>query len=148
MSTFTHAETEYLSKGLLGRLATVGPDGSPHVTPLGVFYDPQDQTLVIGGHTGTNMAASKKFRDARRHPHVAVVVDDLASIDPWTPRYVEVRGDAETHLEGGEEVGKRLDAPFPFDPAWIRIRPRRVLTFGIETANEFTARTVESRADR
>jgi pyridoxamine 5'-phosphate oxidase family protein len=110
MSTFTRAETEYLTKGLLGRLATVGPDGRPHVTPLAVFFDPRDQTLVIGGHAGSNMAASKKFRDAQRHPDVAVVVDDVASVDPWTPRYVEIRGHEETHLEGGEEVGKRLGA--------------------------------------
>lgn len=142
MSTFTHAETEYLTMGLLGRLATVGPDGRPHVTPLAVFFDPQDQTLVIGGHAGSNMAASKKFRDAQRHPDVAVVVDDIASVDPWTPRYIEIRGHAETHLEGGEEVGKRLSAPFPFDPAWIRVRPRRVLAYGIETAGEFAARDV------
>jgi pyridoxamine 5'-phosphate oxidase family protein len=142
MSTFAHAETEYLTMGLLGRLATVGPDGRPHVTPLAVFLDPQDQTLVIGGHAGSNMAASKKFRDAQRHPDVAVVVDDVVSVDPWTPRYMEVRGHAETHLEGGAEVGTRLGAPFPFDPAWIRIRPRRVLTFGIETAYEFAARDV------
>ena len=142
MSSFTDAEIEYLTKGLLGRLATVGPDGKPHVTPLAVFLDPQDQTLVIGGHAGTHMATSKKFRDARRHPDVAVVVDDLASVDPWTPRYVEIRGQAETHVEGGEEVGKRLGAPFPFDPAWIRVRPRRVLTFGIAAVDAFAARDV------
>jgi pyridoxamine 5'-phosphate oxidase family protein len=142
MSTFTRAETEYLTKGLLGRLATVGPDGRPHVTPLAVVFDPQDQTLVIGGHAGSNMAASKKFRDAQRHPDVAVVVDDVASVDPWTPRYIEIRGYAETHLEGGEEVGKRLGAPYPFDPAWIRVRPRRVLAYGIETAYELVARDV------
>ena len=38
---------------------------------------------MIGG-TG-DMAATKKFRDAQRRPDVAVVVDDLASIDPWQP---------------------------------------------------------------
>jgi pyridoxamine 5'-phosphate oxidase family protein len=142
MSTFTQAETEYLTTVMLGRLATVGPDGRPHVTPLAVFCDPQDQTLVIGGHAGSNMAGSKKFRDARRHADVAVVVDEVASVDPWTPRYIEIRGHAETHLEGGEEVGKRIGAPYPFDPAWIRVRPRRVLAFGIETAGEMAARDV------
>jgi pyridoxamine 5'-phosphate oxidase family protein len=111
MSTFTDAEIEYLNRGplrgLLGRLATVGPDGRP-----------------------------------QRHPDVAVIVDDVASVDPWTPRYIEIRGHAETHLEGGEEVGQRLGAPFPFDSAWIRVRPRRVLAFGIETAGELSARDV------
>jgi pyridoxamine 5'-phosphate oxidase family protein len=142
MRTFTHAETEYLTRGLLGRLATVGPDGRPHVTPLAVFFDPQDQTLVIGGHAGTHMARSKKFRDARRHPDVAVVVDDVASVDPWMPRYLEIRGHATTHLKGGEEVGRRLGVPFPFDPAWIRVRPRRVVAYGIEAADELAVRDV------
>lgn len=132
MSTFTEAEVEYLSSQPLGRLATVDPDGRPHVTPVGVFYDPETQTVVIGGHAGSDMAASKKFRDARRRPDVSFVVDDLASVDPWTPRSIEIRGRAETHIEGGEEVGERIAANMPFDSAWIRIRPRRVLAMGIE----------------
>jgi hypothetical protein len=28
------------------------------------------------------MAASKKFRDAQRRPDVALVIDDLAAVDP------------------------------------------------------------------
>jgi pyridoxamine 5'-phosphate oxidase family protein len=63
---------------------------------------------------------------------VALVVDDLASVNPWTPRGIEIRGHAEAHAEGGSEIGARLGAPFPFDAAWILIRPRRVLTWGIE----------------
>lgn len=132
MSTFTEAEVEYLSSQPLGRLATVDPDGRPHVTPVGVFYDPETQTIVIGGHAGSNMAASKKFRDAQSSPDVSFVVDDLASVDPWTPRSIEIRGRAEPHTEGGEEVGGRIVANMPFDPAWIRIRPRRILAVGVE----------------
>lgn len=137
MGIFTDAEIGYLNRGplsgLLGRLATVGPDGRPHVTPLGALYDPETQAIVIGGHAGTNMAASKKFRDAQRHPEVAVVIDDVATINPWTPRGIEIRGRAETYTEGGEEIGKRIDPGYPWDPAWIRIRPRRILAWGIDT---------------
>lgn len=143
MSTFTEAEVDYLDSQPLGRLATIGPDGRPHVTPVGVFYDPETRTIVIGGHAGSNMAASKKFRDARRHPDVAFVVDDLASVDPWTPRSMEIRGQAETHADGGEEVGERIGANMPFDAAWIRIHPRRVLAMGIEGGPfELSARDV------
>ena len=130
MSTFTESEIEYLNSQPLGRIATVGADGRPHVMPVGVFYDPQFEAIVIGG--AGDMAASKKFRDARRRHEVAVVVDDLASIEPWLPRGIEIRGHAETHTAGGAEVGERLGASFPFQPAWIRIRPRRVLSWGIE----------------
>jgi pyridoxamine 5'-phosphate oxidase family protein len=141
--TFTAKEIEYLNSQPLGRLATVGPGGRPHIVPVGVFYDPETRTIVIGGHAGSDMAKSKKFRDAERHPDVAFAVDDLASRDPWTPRGIEIRGRAETHATGGEEVGERIGANMPFDPAWIRIRPRRILARGIDTdAFELSARDV------
>jgi pyridoxamine 5'-phosphate oxidase family protein len=142
MATFTQAEIQYLSTQPLGRIATVGPNGRPHVMPVGVFYEPETQAVVIGG--AGDMAASKKFRDARRRPDVAVVVDDLASVDPWAPRGIEIRGRAETHTEGGEEVGKRLGAGFTFNRAWIRIRPRRILAWGIDSDSySLAARNVE-----
>jgi len=108
MRAFRDAEVEYLHSQPLGRIATVGPDGRPHVTPVGVFYGPESQTIAIG--SAADMAASKKFRDLQCRPDVALVIDDLAAIDPWTPRSIEIRGRGETHLEGGEEMGVRLGA--------------------------------------
>jgi len=99
--------------------------------PVGVFYDAATEAIVIG--SAADMAASKKFRDAQQRPDVALVVDDLAAVDPWTPRGIEIRGRAETHTSGGEEVGQRLGAGFPFDSAWIRIRPGRILAWGIDS---------------
>lgn len=138
MSVFTDAEIEYLNSQRLGRIATVGADGTPHVIPVAVFYDPQAQALVIGSNAElADMAATKKFRDARRRPKAAVVVDDR------TPRFIEVRGEAETGTEGGEEIGHRLSAPFRFSPAWIRIRPRRIVALGIDGGPfELSARDV------
>ena len=117
---FTEDEVEYLESQPLGRIATVGRDGRPHVTPVGAFYEPETEAVVVGG---IDMAASKKFRDAKRHPEVAIVIDDLAALDPWTPRGIEIRWRAETHTDGGEEVGERVAAGFAFSRAWIRIRP-------------------------
>lgn len=147
MSVFTDAEIEYLKRGplqgLLGRFATVGPDGKPHVMPLGITYDPETEAILIGSAAGHDMAASKKFRDARRHPDVALVVDDVPTVDPWMPRGIEIRGRAETFAEGGEEVGKRLEPDFAWDSAWIRIRPCRILTWGIDTGSyQLVARDV------
>ncbi|GAA3167593.1 PPOX class F420-dependent oxidoreductase [Planomonospora alba] len=143
MSVFTDDEVAYLTGQPLGRLATVGRDGRPAVRPVGVIYDPETEAIVIGGVAGSGMAGSKKFRDSRHNPDVAFVVDDLAAVDPWTPRGIEIRGRAETRTEGGERVGERLGAPFPFDPAWILIRPRRILTWGISTGSfEMSARDV------
>jgi pyridoxamine 5'-phosphate oxidase family protein len=66
------------------------------------------------------------------------VVDDLASVDPWSPRGMEIRGRAEANLEGGADVGRRLGANFPFDEVYLRIVPRRVVAWGIDT-NSYAA---------
>jgi pyridoxamine 5'-phosphate oxidase family protein len=143
MSVFTEAEVEYLNSQLIGRFATVGQSGAPHVMPVGVFYDPDAESLVITGHAGSNFAASRKFRNAQARPDVSFVVDDLPSTDPWTPRGLEIRGRAEIHTDGGEAVGERIGAQMPFDTAWILLRTRRILAWGIETESaELTARDV------
>ena len=143
MSAFTPAEIEYLRGQPLGRLATVGPDGRPQVKPVGFLLDPDTGELVVGGYVGSGMATSKKFRDIAATGVAALVVDDLAALDPWTPRGVEVRGLAEARTTGGGEVGKRLGAPFDFDPAWILLRPTRIVSWGIDSSSyEVSARDV------
>ncbi len=116
MSIFTHKEIEYLGSGLLGRLATVGPDGTPHIAPVGMFsHNAELDTVDVSGH---GMADTKKFRDVGKSGRAATVVDDLASTDPWRPRGVEVRGSAEA-VEGPQPV--------------IRIHPERIVAWGIDT---------------
>src|SRR3954469_2187694 len=102
MSTFTEQERAYLTEQLLGRLGTVDGQGRPHVVPTSFRFDPIEGVIDIGGH---NLATTKKFRDAHANPQVAFVVDDLASIDPWQARGVEVRGEAQIFTEGGERLG-------------------------------------------
>ena len=116
MNSFTRNEIEYLGNGLLGRLATVGPDGTPHIAPVGmIFRNAQLDTIDIGGH---DLTSTKKFRDAARTGRAALVVDDLASTDPWRPRGIEVRGRAEA-VEGARPL--------------IRIHPERIVAWGIDT---------------
>ena len=140
MSAFSDAEIEFVKSQRLGRLATVGADGMPHVVPVAVFYDPDAGALVIGANAEFGEAVitlSKKFRDAQRRPKVAVVIDDPG------PRILEVRGQAETHLDGGQDAGGRVGAPFRFARAWIRIRPHRIVAVGINGGRfESSARDV------
>ncbi len=132
MSVFTDAEVAYLRSQLLGRLATAGND-QPHAVPTGFRLRPEG-FIDIGGR---DVAGSKKFRDVRANPRVAFVVDDLASTDPWTPRGIEIRGVAETHESGAAEVGPG------FGESFIRIRPRRIVAWGLDTdAFHPNARTV------
>ncbi|RIQ12660.1 PPOX class F420-dependent oxidoreductase [Jiangella rhizosphaerae] len=140
---FTQAELDYLRGQRLGRLATLGPGNRPQLTPVGVFYDPETETIVVAGHAGSGMIASRKFRNARARPDVAFLVDDLISVDPYLPRALEIRGRADTVDEGGQELGARITDVMPFDPAFIRIHPRRILSRGIDSDPfELTARDV------
>src|SRR3954453_5506991 len=51
MSVFTAAELAYLAGGRqLGRLATVGADGTPHVVPVAWIYNAARDTLDITGY--------------------------------------------------------------------------------------------------
>lgn len=135
MSHFTAAEIAYLQSQRLGRIATVGPDGQPHVVPVGFRYNPELDTIDIGGH---DFAKRKKYRDVQRNPRVAFVVDDLASVSPWRPRMLEIRGTAEVLGSGGDHV-------IPgFDQEMFRIHPRRIVSVGIEGGENFgfSARSV------
>jgi pyridoxamine 5'-phosphate oxidase family protein len=57
---------------------------------------------------------------------VAFVVDDLAAVNPWTPRGVTIQGRADVHPEGGQRLGPG------FDSTLIRITPRRITSWGID----------------
>ena len=125
MSHFTDKEIGYLRTQRLGRLATVGSDGTPHVVPVGFRLDPGANAIEVGGH---GISKSKKWRDLHANARVAIVIDDLASVNPWTPRGIEIRGRAELHDEGGEKFGPG------WDKAWVRIVPERIISWGIEAA--------------
>lgn len=123
MSVFTPAEIDYLRSQRLCRLATATPDGRPHVVPVMYVYNGTEDTVDIGGHS---FAARKKWRDVGRNPEVALVIDDVLTVDPWHPRMLEIRGSAERLNEGGKEaIGEHVD------PEMFRIHPRRIQSFGI-----------------
>lgn len=116
MSPFTYDELAYLrGEPRLARLATIDANGTPHVVPVGWSLNAELDTIEVGGR---DFARTKKFRDVQRNGRAALVIDDLASTDPWRPRGIEVRGRAEA-----------VEAPRPL----IRIHPRRIVSWGIDT---------------
>jgi pyridoxamine 5'-phosphate oxidase family protein len=115
MSAFSVAELAYLTgERRLARVATAGKDGTPHIVPVGFRYNAEHDTIDIGGH---DVERTKKYRDVERSGRAAVVVDDLASVNPWRPRGVEVRGPAEA-----------IRAARPL----IRIHAGRVRSWGLD----------------
>jgi pyridoxamine 5'-phosphate oxidase family protein len=140
LSAFTEGEIAYLQQQRLGRLATVGSDGMPHVVPIGFHLDLDSDTIQIGGLEDTS--ATKKWHDLSVNPQVAFVVDDIVALDPPTPRGIEIRGHAEILTEGGEGLGEKIWG-FRFAPAWIRIEPERIVSWGIDTSGfERSSRSV------
>ncbi len=125
MSVFTPAEIAYLQSQRIGRIATVGPNGQPHVVPVGFHYNPEYDSLDIGGRAG--FTKRKHYRDLVRNPKVAYVVDDLPSVNPWTIRGIEIRGQAAVLASGGESLVPG------FGPDMVRIRPKRIVSWGIES---------------
>src|SRR5260370_21305691 len=87
MSVFTDKEIEYLLSQRLGRLATVRPDCTPQVAPVGFRYNAELDVIDIGGRY---LSQTRKFRNILENPHVSLVIDYV--LPPWQPRGVEIRG--------------------------------------------------------
>jgi pyridoxamine 5'-phosphate oxidase family protein len=122
MSVFTDKELDYLAGQRLGRIATVGADGQPHVVPTSFRYNPDLDTIEVGG---LRMSQTKKVRDVRRTGRASIVVDDV--LPPWSPRMIEIRGTAEVLSSGGKALSDN------FEDTIVRITPVRIIAFGIDS---------------
>jgi pyridoxamine 5'-phosphate oxidase family protein len=89
MSTFTELELEYLAAQRLARLATASISGQPDVAVVGFALE--GDAIVSGGF---DLTKTIRLGNLRENPRATILIDDLASISPWTPRGVKVRGKA------------------------------------------------------
>jgi pyridoxamine 5'-phosphate oxidase family protein len=127
MAVFTEAEHEYLAGQRLARLATASADGQPDVSAVGFSVD--GDTIVSGG---LDLTKTVRYGHLQRNPRATLVVDDLASVDPWRPRGVKVRGRATLEDDGGKPR--------------IRIEPDTVWSWGInQGAPKHFAGRIEKR---
>jgi pyridoxamine 5'-phosphate oxidase family protein len=132
MKPLTAKESAYLAAHQLGRLATIGADGSPHVVPVAFHFNP-DATIDIGG---PNLGSSQKYRNVQRDPRVAFVVDDTTPDDepefrPGVGRGIHIRGRAEA-LTNQDPPG--LATPGLFSREIIRIHPQQVVSWHVDPA--------------
>ncbi len=93
-TAFSETESRFLISGhhSLGRIATVGRDGTPHVVPSGWTYNETLGTLDV---TGRDVEATKKFHDVVRTGRAAIVIDGVAEGQGWSPWAIEIAGRAE-----------------------------------------------------
>jgi pyridoxamine 5'-phosphate oxidase family protein len=118
--SFTDDEVVYLRSQWIARIATVSSDGQPDVVPVGFEFD--GTHLYVGG---VDPVRTRKFRNIEAgNTKVALVIDDLVSTNPWTPRYLRIYGTAEL-----------VDRHGRFGPApYIRITPTVSWSWNLEGA--------------
>jgi len=123
---FSEKETEYLGSQRLARIATASStDGSiqPDVAPVGFDFD--GEYFYVGG---MNLLKSTKYNNVQKNNRVAIVIDDLKSVNPWEPRGVRIYGIADIVTRQGGYMAQ-TDHP---SATYIRIKPLKKWSWGIE----------------
>lgn len=130
MTEIPTAFRDLFEKATFAHVTTMGPDGTPHATPVWIDYDEADNRLLVNTERGR-----KKTRNAAANPAVAV-----SMVDPDDPyRFLSVTGTvAEITTEGArthiDELAQRYMGedtypnPIQTERVILRIRPDDVLT--------------------
>jgi pyridoxamine 5'-phosphate oxidase family protein len=128
---FSEKEIEYLKSQRLVRIATASvsskeeENGSiqPDVVPVGFDFD--GEYFYVGG---MNIGTSKKYKNVLKNNKVAIVIDDLKSVDPWDPRGMKIYGIADVVTR----QGGYMESTGHSNPQYIRINPKKKWSWGIE----------------
>jgi pyridoxamine 5'-phosphate oxidase family protein len=126
MGVFTDLEVAYLHSQRLPRLATASASGQPDVSAVG--FGLEGDAIVSGG---IDLTKTVRFRHLKENPRATIVIDDLASTDPFSPRGVKVRGAAAIEEHEG---------------SWrVRIEPEVIWSWGINPNAEKRFASIERR---
>ena len=136
---FSQKEIEYIKSQRLARIATAAPSSvasskegqqqtkdrsiQPDVVPVGFDFD--GDYFYVGG---MNILKSTKYKNVLKNNKVAIIIDDLKSIDPWDPRGIKVYGTADVVTR----QGGYMDGTGHLNPSYIRVKPDRKWSWGIE----------------
>ena len=128
---FSEKEIEYIKSQHLVRIATASvsskeeENGSiqPDVVPVGFDFD--GEYFYVGG---MNIVKSKKYKNVLKNNKVAIVIDDLKSVDPWDPRGMKIYGIADIVTR----QGGYMESTGHSNPQYIRISPKKKWSWGIE----------------
>ncbi len=127
-------EVEYLKSQRILRIATAAAPATskeeienssiqPDVVPVGFDFD--GEYIYVGG---MNIQNSTKFKNVLKNNKIALVVDDLKSVDSWDPRCLKIFGIADIVTRKGgymEDTGHA-------NPTYIRILPKKKWSWGID----------------
>ena len=113
MTVFTDAELQYLATQRLARLATSSASSTPDVSA--VVFSVDGETITSGGY---DITKTIRYRNLLANPQAVIVIDDLPTTNPWSPRGIKIRGSAA--IEQGT------------NGLFIRITPKTIWTWGLE----------------
>jgi pyridoxamine 5'-phosphate oxidase family protein len=95
--SFTDEEIAYMRTQPIARLSTVAADGQPDVVPVSFEFD--GNYFWVGG-SGVSVLDTRKVRNIQAgHHKVALVIDDLVSLNPFVARGIRIYGEAEPPVE-------------------------------------------------
>jgi pyridoxamine 5'-phosphate oxidase family protein len=124
---FNKDELKYLKSQFIARVATATAKAKPNVAPVGFEFD--GKCFYVGSIKQKILRSTPRYLNVKSgNRQVALVIDDLVSVDPWKVRGIRVNGVADivTH-EGGFGRGE-----------YIRIRPKVSWSWGIDNASTLT----------
>lgn len=98
MAAFTDLEVAYLSSQPLMRFASASLRGQPDVATVAFSVEGDD--IVTAGF---DIARTVRYRNVRENPRAMLVIDDLAALEPWSPRGIKVRGRVRIEQDRGGE---------------------------------------------
>lgn len=132
MQAFTESELEYLRSQPLMRFASASPSGKPDVAPVVFSVDGGDILTA-----GFDITHTVRYKNVLANPRATLVIDDLASTNPWSPRGVKIMG-----------VARIEEAP---DGPRFRISPEVIISWGINDTTpgipKMERRVVTAQAD-
>ena len=121
MAAFTEQELAYLAGQPLMRFASASLPGRPDVATVAFSVDGDD--IVTAGF---DITKTVRYRNIGANPRAAVVIDDLAALDPWTPRGIKVRGRVSIEGDGEDGGGGQR----------FRISPEVIWSWGVNDPGE------------
>ena len=127
---FSKKEVKYLKSQRIARISTVSPkDLQPDVSPVG--FDCDGEYFYVGG---INLSKTRKYKNVLKNNKVALVIDDLETVNPWTPRAVRIYGTADivTRQGGYMDRAHSSSSSSSSSPPYIRIRPLKKWSWGVE----------------
>lgn len=127
---FSQKEVEYLKSQRLARISTVSPDDlQPDVSPVGFDFD--GEYFYV---SGIDLPKTRKYKNVLKNEKVALVIDDLETVNPWAPRAVRIYGIADivTRRGGYMDRAHSSSSSSSPPPSYIRIRPLKKWSWGVE----------------